>query len=58
MIHENIDQLLSYGIITGLIGDSDEVYIRNRILALLKINSYEETGKKCESVDELEKIIK
>lgn len=55
MIYENIDRLLSYGIIPRLIEESDEVYVRNRILALLKLDSYVKTGAKCESIDELEK---
>ena len=57
MIYEEIDRLLSYGIITGLIEESDKIYVRNRILALLKLDSYEETGKKCNSIDELEKTL-
>ena len=57
MIYEQIDKLLSYGIITRLIEESDEVYARNRILALLKLDSYEKTGARCESVDELETIL-
>lgn len=57
MIYEEIDRLLSYGIITGLIEESDKIYVRNRILALLKLDSYEETGKKCNSIDELEEIL-
>lgn len=57
MIYEAIDKLLSYGIITGLIEENDKVYVRNRILALLKLDSYEETGKKCNSIDELEEIL-
>lgn len=57
MIHEQIDKLLSYGIITRLIEENDEVYARNRILALLKLYSYEKTGNKCNSIDELDEIL-
>ncbi len=57
MIYEHIDKLLSYGIITRLIEESDEVYTRNRILALLKLDSYEKTGKKCNNINELEEIL-
>ena len=57
MIYEQIDKLLSYGILTRLIEENDEVYSRNRILALLKLDSYEETGKECDSIDELERIL-
>lgn len=47
MIYEQIDKLLSYGIITGLIEECDEIYAKNRILALLKLGFYEKTEKKC-----------
>ena len=57
MIYEQIDRLLSYGIITGLIEESDKVYVQNRILALLKLDSYEKTGKKCNNINELEEIL-
>ena len=57
MIYEQIDRLLSYGIITRLIEESDEIYKRNRILALLKLDSYEKTGKKCNNIGELEEIL-
>jgi len=57
MIYEQIDKLLSYGIITRLIEENDEVYARNRILSLLKLDSYEKTGKKCNNIDELEEIL-
>jgi len=57
MIYEQIDKLLSYGIITRLIEENDEVYARNRILALMKLDSYEKTGKKCNSITELEEIL-
>ena len=57
MIYEQIDKLLSYGIITRLIEENDEVYARNRILALMKLDTYEKTGKKCNSITELEEIL-
>ena len=57
MIYEAIDKLISYGILTELIEESDKIYVRNRLLALLKLDSYEETGAKCESVEELEEIL-
>ena len=57
MIYEAIDKLISYGILTELIEESDKIYVRNRLLALLKLDSYEETGKKCESIEELDEIL-
>lgn len=57
MIYEQIDKLISYGILTELIEKNDEIYVRNRVLALLKLDSYEETGKKCNNIDELDEIL-
>ena len=57
MIYEEIDRLLSYGTITRLIEESDKIYVRNRLLALLKLDSYEKTGKKCNNINELEEIL-
>ncbi len=56
-INKQIDRLISYGVITGLIEESDKIYVRNRILALLKLDSYEETGAKCNSIEELDEIL-
>ena len=56
-INKQIDRLISYGVITGLIEVTDKIYARNRILALLKLDSYEETGKKCDSIEELDEIL-
>ena len=57
MIYKQIDELLSYSIVKGLIENSDKIYARNRLLALLKLDSNEETDVKCGSVDELEEIL-
>ena len=56
-IYKQIDRLISYGIMTGLTEDMDRTYVRNRLLALLKLVSYEETGSICESVDDLGQIL-
>ena len=56
-INKQIDRLISYGIITGLIEETDKIYVRNRVLALLKLDSYEETGEKCDSIEELDAIL-
>lgn len=58
MINKNIDKLVSYGLLTGLIGENDVIYVRNKILTRLGLDSYEETNEKCESVGELSKILK
>ena len=41
MIYQAIDALVRYGHKTGLIGETDTVYVRNRILDLLREDSYE-----------------
>ena len=40
-IYDYIDTLVNYGIEQELIYDTDDIYIRNRILAFLKINDYQ-----------------
>ena len=40
MIYQAIDALVRYGHETGLIGETDTVYVRNRILDLLREDSY------------------
>ena len=57
MIYEQVDKLISYGITAGLIEENDRFYVRNRLLAILKLDSYDETGSICESIDELGQIL-
>ena len=57
MIFEKIDKLLSYGIKTGLIKECDRVYVCNRLLSKLKLDSYEYTGAQFDKNDELEDIL-
>lgn len=57
MIYENIDKLISYGVMTGLIEECDKMYVRNRLLTKLNLDSYEETGAECKSREELEHIL-
>lgn len=52
-----IDKLVSYGIMTGLIKEGDSIYVRNSLLSKLGIDSYDETGAVCESVEELDSIL-
>ncbi len=52
-----IDKLVSYGIMTGLIKEGDSIYVRNSLLDKLGIDSYDETGAVCESVEELDSIL-
>lgn len=57
MIYEKIDKLVSYGVMTGLIGEADKMYVRNRLLTKLGLDSYEETGAKCTDISELDEIL-
>ena len=58
MINNNIDRLISYGLLTNLIEHSDVIYVRNKILTILGLDSYEETTEKCETIGELSEILK
>lgn len=57
MIYEEIDRLVSYGVLTGLIDESDKIYVRNRLLTKLGLDAYEETGKECKAIEELDEIL-
>ncbi len=59
MIYERIRQLIAYGIDKQLIEPEDEIYTRNLLLDLLKLDSYEETetGKKIETSKDLEQVL-
>ncbi|MDO4743868.1 MAG: UDP-glucose--hexose-1-phosphate uridylyltransferase, partial [Clostridia bacterium] len=57
MIFQNIDKLVSYGVLTGLISEEDKMYVRNRLLAKLGLDSYEETGIECRNIEELDEIL-
>ncbi len=54
MISESIKKLINYGLETGLISKADEIYARNRILEILRVDEYTESDKacKCESLEE------
>jgi len=57
MIYEQIDKLVSYGILTGLIQEADKRYVRNRLLTKLGLDAYEETGAVCTQIEELDGIL-
>ena len=57
MIYQNIDKLVSYGLLTGLIEETDKMYVRNRLLTKLKLDEYEETGAVCTDISELDEIL-
>lgn len=56
MIYQKIDELLAYGIKTGLIDEADKIYVRNRLLTKLGLDSYEETDV-TEPSENLEEIL-
>ncbi|MCH5212526.1 MAG: UDP-glucose--hexose-1-phosphate uridylyltransferase [Oscillospiraceae bacterium] len=57
MIYEDIDRLVSYGVLTGLIDEDDKIYVRNRLLTALGLDAYEETEAKCTDITELDEIL-
>ena len=57
MIYEQIDKLISYGEMTGLIKSSDKMYVRNRLLTKLKLDAFEETEAVCTDIKELDDIL-
>lgn len=56
MIYQKIDELVAYGIKTGLIDETDRIYVRNRLLRKLGLDSYEETNV-LEPLETLEEIL-
>ena len=40
VIYQKIDELVAYGVETGLIKDSDRTYVRNRLLTKLNLDDY------------------
>ena len=57
MISSLIQQLVNYGLDTGLIQPDDEIYIRNQLLMTMGLDSFEEPEGECYYVD-LESILK
>ena len=57
MINKTIDKLVSYGLLTGLIEECDVIYVRNKILTRLGVDSYEQTNEICSSISELSEIL-
>ena len=57
MIYKEIDRLVSYGMLTGLIAEGDKTYVTNRLLAKLGLDGYEPTGAVCKDVSELDGIL-
>lgn len=41
MVYRTIDLLVDYGLKTGLIGENERIYIRNRLLDILREDNYE-----------------
>lgn len=51
MIFESIKKLVTYGLETGLIQQSDRVYTTNRLLELLCLDEYEDPAQEYENVE-------
>ena len=57
MVYDAIKGLVEYGRNTGLLKEEDEIYARNQILEVLKLDEYEEPEGPVENSD-LEKVLK
>ena len=57
MVYDAVKGLVEYGRNTGLLKEEDEIYARNQILEVLKLDEYEEPEGPVENSD-LEKILK
>lgn len=57
MIFEAIDKLVAYGILTGLITEEDRIYVINKLLKKLSLDTYEKTNAVCKDVSELDGIL-
>ncbi|MDO4945282.1 MAG: UDP-glucose--hexose-1-phosphate uridylyltransferase [Ruminococcus sp.] len=56
MIYDSIKKLVTYGLETGLISQSDKVYATNRILEALALEEYEEPEQDYSNID-LESVL-
>lgn len=50
MVHDGIKKLVQYGVETGLCGETDRIYVTNRILEALHMDEYEEPGQDFQDV--------
>lgn len=50
-VYRDIKRLINYGIKHNLITQYDEIYVRNRILEILDLNTYEDTEIEAEDLD-------
>lgn len=57
MINEQIDKLVSYGIMTELIKEQDRIYVINRLLTKLGLDTYDATDAVCADISELQDIL-
>lgn len=56
MIYTKIDMLVEYGVKTGLICEADRMYVRNRLLTKLGLDTYE-TSENVDTTENLEEIL-
>lgn len=57
MIYESIKKLVQYGIEKGLMGETDRIYVTNRILDALHLDEYEEPDQEYRNIN-LEETLK
>ncbi len=58
MISTAIQQLVNYGLDTGLILPDDEIYIRNQLLMTMQLDSFTEPEGDVSAYTDLESILK
>jgi UDPglucose--hexose-1-phosphate uridylyltransferase len=56
-IFKEIKRLINYGINKGLIYKEDEIYVRNKILEILKLDEYEDAEVEKEDLENPQKIL-
>ncbi len=57
MINRQINRLVQYGILTGLIEESDSIYITNQLMELFKLEDFKEEEVPLVLVEDLEDIL-
>ena len=58
MIQEAIVKLAEYGVVTGLIGEEDRIYVQNRLLEVLGLDELECDTDVSVKAEDLEDILK
>jgi UDPglucose--hexose-1-phosphate uridylyltransferase len=56
-IYKQIKRLINYGLVKGLINKEDELYVRNRLLEILRLDEYEDLEADAESLGNPQPIL-